>query len=69
MIDLIPAEHESLARLVRAGADGLLLRDITVSHAIRLGLMGLATIQRGGKPQRVFVTAQGRAFSQRSAFA
>lgn len=68
MIDLRPEEHAALARLQKAGRDGLTLLEVRLSFAIRLQLAGLAQIH-SGVPQRVTITNKGAAFHRRDTFA
>lgn len=68
MISHSPDLQGALQRLVRAGSAGLLLGDVPTGTAIALSLDGLATIS-AERPQVVRVTAKGRAFSLRGAYA
>jgi hypothetical protein len=68
-LDLLPAEHNALRRVVAGGPAGLVLgQGVTPSEAIRLSLDGLVTITKG-HPQRAVATAKGGAFCRRGAFA
>lgn len=53
MLELSLADRAVLARIRKAGAEGVAIGDdLTVSQAIRLGLVGLVTIDKK-TPQRV----------------
>jgi hypothetical protein len=65
-------DHETALRdLARAGSAGLVLGDeISLGVALHLALHSQCTITNAAKPpQRAVVTAQGVAFSRRSAWA
>ena len=67
MFELTPAEHDDLARLVAAGADGLLIGPrISERAAVLLTAHGLAEIS-ATFPQRATVTDRGRAHRVRVA--
>ena len=63
--DLRRSDHETLRRLVHAGAEGVCLHEICQQSAILLDLLGLARVWLSGR--KVYATPRGAAFSLRTA--